>query len=603
MVKAKICGSRPSKNNPNVYTRPELNAMALEKGMTSSEIKKLKKQELCEKLKIAWVASKKSSNSPNIRIGNKLCSSYKKDELVSLAVKKLKYTKDEAKNKTMRELCKDLSGTDITPKRKKTTSSEVKIPSPVPSKKTTTALHSYQQKIVDYLLDDNHRGAIAAFSTGSGKTLTAIALIDELMKTKNYDNIIILTPVKQNFENDMIKYGLSEKIMKKVTIMTSAKFRGSYPQGLIKCNSKTILIIDEVHNLRTKIERNREGEVKKWDGSVRKGKKYYTETIAALRCSSKVSKILLLTATPVFNNEYDTVNLITMIKGENGGKPIGPQRFKAILFDERLFNQFFSCVFLFHETKHSNKDFPSKQEHDIKIEMTPYIFKEYVKIYEKEEKLVAGVESSPFFYSAVRRAANALLDPSGNKLQKIYPLKCIWILDKIQKNLKQKTVIYSTFIAFGIEILQNALSKDNIPFQEIKGDINQSERKKIVQSFNTDGPNILFITAAGCEGLDLQGVRNIIIYESGWNRKSELQIIGRGVRYKSHTHLPENQRHVDIYHLLLVTPDKDPVSGKSHDIHSADEVLKELSINKEKRLEKFEERLKKISLGTKHCGD
>jgi superfamily II DNA or RNA helicase len=595
MVKAKTCGSRPSKNNQNVYTRVELNQLALKKGLTSTEIKKLKKDELCKKLGIKWVSSGKKSALSEIRVGTKLCSSYKKSDLVKLAIRKLKYTEKKAQSKTMKELCSDLSQVSLTPARKSKKAAKPKKPvkpkTPVQSNKPS--LHAYQQKIVDYLLDDNHRGAIAAFSTGSGKTLTAIYLIDKLMEKDSSYNVIILTPVKQNFENDMIKYGLSEKIMKRIDIMTSSKFRGAYPQGIVKCNSKTILIIDEVHNLKTPVTEKEWGPPK-----IRRGRKYYKPAIAALKCSSKASKVLLLTATPVFNNEYDTVNLITMVKGD--GLPVTQTVFKHILSDDKKFEEFFSCVFLFHQTKHSDENYPSKKEHDILLQMTPYIFRKYKEIYEEKHE-VDGF-NNPVFYDGVRKATNILLDPTGNELQKIYPLKCIWILDKIKKS-KQKTVIYSTFIANGIEILQSALEKSRIKYLEVKGDIKEAERKKIVKEFNTDeNVNVLFITKAGCEGLDLKGVRNIIIYESGWNRKSELQIIGRGVRFKSHLHLPPAERHVDIYHLLLVPPAIDPVTKEEHEILSADQVLKQLSIKKEERLEKFEERLKKISLGTKHCG-
>lgn len=618
MVKSKTCGSRPSKNNPNVYSRAELNKLALKKGLTSSDIKKLKKRELCEKLKIAWVATmksksmKKSSKAPSKKIlylESRGCNvskskahpdAYTKDELVKLAIRKLGYSESVAKKKTKDELCADLSKVHITPPKKKESAPKKTSKPASPSSKTK--LHSYQQQIIDYLLKDKNRGAIAAFSTGSGKTITAIALIEKLFEKDSSYNVIILTPVKQNFEKDMIKYGLSDKIMKKVQIMTADKFNRAYPQGDVKCNSKTILIIDEAHNLKTYVERTKEGVFKNWEGSISKGKKKYTSTIAALRCSSKVHKVLLLTATPVFNNEYDVVNLVTMVKGEDGGKPMGKAAFKHLLNDDAKFNDFFSCVFLFYETKHNNADFPSKEEHNIHIEMTKHIFEKYKKIYNKEKLSFAGVSDSPVFYSNVRTASNSLLDPTGKDLQKTFPLKCIWVLNDILKDKKQKSVIYSSYLKSGVELLQKALDQYKIPYLEITGDVNEKIRKERVNEFNAgSGPNILFITEAGCEGLDLKGVRKIYIYESGWNRKSELQIIGRGVRYKSHAHLPEDQRHVDIYHLLLVPPTIDPETGAKHDILSADQVLKKLTIEKEERLEKFEERLKSISIGNKNC--
>ena len=37
-----------------------------------------------------------------------------------------------------------------------------------------------------------------------------------------------------------------------------------------------------------------------------------------------------------------------------------------------------------------------------------------------------------------------------------------------------------------------------------------------------------------------------------WNNAKLRQIIGRVARYKSHTHLPKKDRHVNVYKLVLV---------------------------------------------------
>jgi hypothetical protein len=51
----------------------------------------------------------------------------------------------------------------------------------------------------------------------------------------------------------------------------------------------------------------------------------------------------------------------------------------------------------------------------------------------------------------------------------------------------------------------------------------------------------------------LVGVRNVIIMDPVWNYSGMLQIEGRAVRYGSHSHLPEEERLVDVYHLILET--------------------------------------------------
>ena len=46
----------------------------------------------------------------------------------------------------------------------------------------------------------------------------------------------------------------------------------------------------------------------------------------------------------------------------------------------------------------------------------------------------------------------------------------------------------------------------------------------------------------------------MIIMQSGWNEVEEQQAMGRGIRFHSHTHLPPDERHVDVWKLVLVKP-------------------------------------------------
>ena len=59
------------------------------------------------------------------------------------------------------------------------------------------------------------------------------------------------------------------------------------------------------------------------------------------------------------------------------------------------------------------------------------------------------------------------------------------------------------------------------------------------------------------EGIDLKGVRKMVLMMPPWSEALLVrQIVGRSVRYKSHIHLPEEERHVDIYFILAVPPEE-----------------------------------------------
>jgi hypothetical protein len=56
--------------------------------------------------------------------------------------------------------------------------------------------------------------------------------------------------------------------------------------------------------------------------------------------------------------------------------------------------------------------------------------------------------------------------------------------------------------------------------------------------------------------------------ESNWNASADAQIIGRGIRYKSHLHLPEEDRTVTVHRILLHKPD-----GNKDILASIDDIL------------------------------
>lgn len=66
---------------------------------------------------------------------------------------------------------------------------------------------------------------------------------------------------------------------------------------------------------------------------------------------------------------------------------------------------------------------------------------------------------------------------------------------------------------------------------------------------NVNGENIkvIIISDAGSEGIDFKYIRQIHILDPWYNNNKNEQIIGRAVRYCSHSALPLNERNVEIY--------------------------------------------------------
>jgi hypothetical protein len=80
---------------------------------------------------------------------------------------------------------------------------------------------------------------------------------------------------------------------------------------------------------------------------------------------------------------------------------------------------------------------------------------------------------------------------------------------------------------------------------------------KALHSNNNYGDIIkmMMTTKTGAEGLDLREIRYIHIMESYWQHVLIDQVIGRGVRNKSHLALPEKDRNVEVFiYIATITP-------------------------------------------------
>jgi superfamily II DNA or RNA helicase len=312
----------------------------------------------------------------------------------------------------------------------------------------------------------------------------------------------------------------------------------------------------------------------------------------AIRCAESAGKVLLLTGTAVYNNPLDIVNLVAMVKGI---KPPTKNAFQKILDSPTEFRNFFKCVLSFYKASESS-DYPTVKEHYVEIEMTPSYLRSYQAVEMQSHHLFS--ESNPWrFLTGVRQASNALEEC----------IKCEWILEKAKTGIK--ILIYSAFISYGIKQVQELFVSNKIKFLEITGSMSKSKRSAAVEDFNNGVVNVLFITKAGGEGLDLKGTRAVIFLESSWNRPNEEQVIGRARRYKSHSHLPPSERKVDVYHLLMVKPKKlvDPdkwIKTKKDGIKeypSADSMLKQMVDEKDKTAKQFLARVYPLTIDQSKC--
>jgi len=172
-------------------------------------------------------------------------------------------------------------------------------------------------------------------------------------------------------------------------------------------------------------------------------------------------------------------------------------------------------------------------------------------------------------------------------------------VDEIEKRIKKdknfRGVAFSAYLDTGVHPLSRELERRGIPHAMFTGDQDETERKHIVESYNKGKLPVLLISGAGAEGLDLKGTKLMQILEPHWNEEMIDQVRGRAVRYKSHAHLPQDERHVEVqrFHAVPAPSWFDKMLGRhrGNDI-SADEYLYNKAKDKREILRPFLEILK-----------
>lgn len=384
-------------------------------------------------------------------------------------------------------------------------------------------LNSYQKKVVYFLSSRKNRGLLVVHPPGSGKTLTAVTYSQCFLDMFPDQEVIVITPssLKSNFRKGLREYGVSEKDLKKYKIYSFDKF--SKEKGNVKCKDN-LVIIDEVHNLRNM-----------GLGSHTSG----VRAKAALACVYRAKKILLLTATPFVNDLTDLISMVNLVHGGNA-MITKKSQIKEVADLKPYLRGYVDYVKPVYDS-----NYPKMDEHMIKIKMPKSYEEDYCKLI-RGQLVNESVFSSPrSFYNAHRRAVNKV----GARSE--------FLSLKIKKAIEligdQKSVIYSNWLDYGLDPIGDALDEAGISFEGYRGDISESEKNEIKDIFDRDEVQVLITSPTGKEGLDLIGVRNVIIMDPPWNYAGVKQIRERARRYGSHSHLPKKERHVNVYYLSLET--------------------------------------------------
>ncbi len=472
------------------------------------------------------------------------------------------------------------------------------LPDPQCITRSNKKLKPHQKRVVEAL--QRNRGVIAVHQVGTGKTLTAVTASQCFLDQNPRSKVIVLTPtsLQTNFKKELKAYG-ADPNDPRYEFYTLQGYVLASKRGETNCMNK-MLIVDEAHNLRTAPQ-------------VRMNKIVGVMADHVINCAKTAKKVLLLTATPVVNSPDDMASLLAMVEGD---EPIKGIR-KMIMKDPQSVIDRFRCKISFYDRGTEMDDkYPSRKDRLVPLKMSSSYYKNYMRVQSQElnpylfdifKNIYDNTSDLTKFYNGVRRASNNLEQENSPKVN--------WIMNKINKTSKKhKFVVFSHFIEAGSKLLIKRLTADNVPFAYIDGTMSMKARDQAVSLYNQDKIKVLIISKAGGEGLDLKGTRDIILMEPSWNETTVEQVIGRGIRYESHEHLPPSKRKVAVSRLVMLKPDEYENKRKLFKMTfneirplaeieplSVDLYLYKLSQQKQNEINDFIELLKMASIEKNRC--
>jgi SNF2 family DNA or RNA helicase len=444
-------------------------------------------------------------------------------------------------------------------------------------------LEDYQKKVVEYIGKEGNDGLLVSHATGCGKTLSALAASQCFLDKYNKDGVVIIicpTSVVEHFKRELKKY-YGGKDMNRYIITSYNNARINKDQ--INCQNR-FMILDEVQVIK----------------SI--GSQTYK---AIIDCAVNCKKRLVMTATPFVNSLDDFLPIMNVINGDKylvGSKYLDPPIYTNVerakyryLVDRKLElkenTRFLSLCRKFLKVSYKEKPtcnkFPKVVEEFVPVKMTSEWQDAYNDLIQGDNYMRLKFKKPEAFYNAHRRAVNNI----GS--DEYFTNKLSTMLDTIRSG---KTLIYTNWIDFGLKPIKEFLDEYGISNAKFYGSITVNNREDIIRSFNNDEIQVLIITAAGAEGIDLKGVRNIIVLDPVWNDAKLKQIIGRGARYESHEHLPLEDRLVNVYKMVLTEKNLDDNWMVDESSLSGDVLLYRIIITKEKINENISIMLKEFSI-------
>lgn len=452
--------------------------------------------------------------------------------------------------------------------------------------RATTALEPHQERVKRRL--EKKPGLLVYHGLGSGKTLSSLAATQG-MKT----DVVVPASLRNNYRKEVEKHttGFKPNVM---------SYEGATKTG--PTPGSKALVVDEAHNL---------------------GDTQSKRTQAMLAQAPAYQRRMLLTGTPIKNRPSELAPLLRMVRGDSA-VPLDPKAFDARFVEERAHKPGF-----FAKVLHGAK--PGVTYHMKNKKEFSDLVKGYVDFYEPDKahfpsvshetievplnkeqneynsyllgkagpalrwKIKSGMPPSKreaaqlnAFLSGARQVGNSTKAFGGSGVSPKFQRALTELEERNNQNPNFRGLVYSNYLGSGVKQYAEELDKRGISNRLFTGSLSDKERRQAVEDYNNGKVKVLLISGAGAHGLDLKGTRLVQLMESAWHQPKLEQAAGRAIRFKSHEHLPPDQRHVEVQQYLSSQPKTlmNKLLKTKQDL-SADQYLNRLSQEKARTNEEF----------------
>lgn len=411
------------------------------------------------------------------------------------------------------------------------------LPEFVPSKQLNAELRPYQRDGCAWIefMYQHRFGACLADDMGLGKTVQTIAFLTHRFEQAKLSgeemaSVLIVVPPSLVF-NWLDEFERFAPHLKVVDCLSASRWADSLKDAQI------ILTTYDRVRIEAKVMSGHEFDVLVFDEAHNLKNVSTARTKAAARLSRRFT--LCLTGTPVENNVSEYFSVLTAtVPGIFGQLKDFKERYRKE--PQRTLRR--ASPFVLRRTKEKIlKELPKKEEQELFLEMSPMqkeiytrtvseVRAEVAEAYQDRPEQQAGIVA----LAAILRLRQVCVSPAllGKPMDEPAP-KFSHMADKLEELQAEghAALVFSQFIG-GLDQMQAICEERSIPYLRMDGSTPVSQRKALVQSFQSgDGPAFFLISLkTGGVGLNLTRANYVFHLDPWWNPAVENQASDRAHR-------------------------------------------------------------------------